>query len=104
LGFACARIGVLQATYVIAKMVMLKQYSPSMAWRPAAVVVTHLALAYTAFHAAALSAARQQEAVGLRFRHGVHLRRDPWAAIPLFEALGWSIGNASTRITRGSTR
>lgn len=90
-GFGMALgIGVLQATYVIAKMVMLKQYTPALAWRPGAVVVTHLALSYTAFQAgSAYPPLDSKKPWVFGFATAFIFMAIPWVAVPLAEAFGW---------------
>src|SRR3954463_3711671 len=51
-GFGMALgIGVLQATYALVLMFTAHQFAPALIWKPAIVVVSHVWLSYTAFHA-----------------------------------------------------
>src|SRR5258708_25286639 len=51
-GFGMALgIGVLQATYATVLVFTSHQFAPALLWKPAVVVITHLALAFTAFRA-----------------------------------------------------
>ena len=93
-GFGMALgIGVLQATYVIAKIVMLHLYAPALVWRPAVVVITHVAVAYTAFNAgSAYPPLDSKKPWILGFATAFIFVAIPWVAVPLAQALGYQLG------------
>ena len=97
-GFGMALgIGVLQATYALVPIVLMiveKRFSPALAWKPAAVVVTHVALAYTAFHAgsAAYPPLDSKKPWIFGFATAFIFVAIPWVAVPLAQALGYQLG------------
>lgn len=92
-GFGMALgIGVLQATYVVVMMVLLKQFAPATAWRPAVVALTHIALAIAALRAStAYPALDSKKPWVFGFLTGFIFVVIPWVAQPFAEAMGWSL-------------
>ena len=93
-GFGMALgIGVLQATYAVVLMVAAKQFAPGLIWKPLAVVITHLALSYTAFHAgSAYPPLDSKKPWIFGFATAFIFVAVPWVAVPLAEAFGWQLG------------
>jgi hypothetical protein len=94
-GFGMALgIGVLQATYVIVLMVMQKSWlTPMLAWKPAVVAITHLALAFTAFRAGgSYPALDSKKPWVFGFLTAFIFVVLPWVAVPLADALGLQLG------------
>jgi hypothetical protein len=93
-GFGMALgIGVLQATYMIVLIVIGKQWQePMVVWRPAVQVLTHLALAFTAFRAgSSYPPLDSKKPWVFGFLTAFIFVVLPWVADPLSEALGWQL-------------
>ena len=92
-GFGMALgIGVLQATYAIVLAITSHQFALGLVWKPVIVVLSHSALAYTAFHAGmAYPPLDSKKPWILGFATAFIFVVLPWVAVPLAEALGWSI-------------
>jgi hypothetical protein len=96
-GFGMALgIGVLQATHALVQVVALvmdKQFAMPLLWKPVAVVITHVALAYTAFHAgSAYPPLDSKKPWVFGFMTAFIFVAIPWVAVPLAEVLGYHIG------------
>ena len=93
-GFGMALgIGVLQATYALVLVFTGHQFAPGLLWKPAIVVITHLALAFTAFRAGgAYPPLDSKKPWIFGFATAFIFVAIPWAALPLAESMGWSIG------------
>ena len=93
-GFGMALgIGVLQATYAVVLVFSIRPFGPALLWKPALVVVTHLALAYTAFRAGgAYPPLDSKKPWIFGFATAFIFVVLPWVAVPLAESMGFSIG------------
>src|SRR3954463_2598692 len=93
-GFGMALgIAVLQGTYAIGKMVSLGQYAPGLVWKPVVVVLSHIALGYTAFHAGSADPPLDSKKPWiLGFAQAFIFVALPWVAQPIMDALGWQLG------------
>src|SRR3954469_8945575 len=94
-GFGMALgIGVLQATYVLVLFVLDKGWQlPKDAWQPAIQVISHLALAYTAFRAGSSYPPLDSKKPWIfGFATAFIFVAIPWVSIPLAEAFGLQIG------------
>jgi hypothetical protein len=96
-GFGMALgIGVLQATHAAVQVVALlmdKQFAIALLWKPVAVVVTHVALSYTSFHAgSAYPPLDSKKPWIFGFLTAFIFVAIPWVAVPLAAALGYQIG------------
>ena len=86
-------IGVLQATYAIVLVFSIRPFAPALLWKPAVVVITHLALAYTAFRAGgAYPPLDSKRPWILGFATAFIFVVLPWVAVPLAESMGFTIG------------
>jgi hypothetical protein len=92
-GFGMALgIGVLQATYAIVLVISARQFAPMLLWKPAVVVITHAALAYTAFRAGgAYPPLDSKKPWIFGFATAFIFVVIPWVALPLAESMGWSL-------------
>src|SRR3954468_6844266 len=93
-GFGMALgIAVLQGTYAIGKMVSLGQYAPGLVWKPVVVVLSHIALGYTAFRAgSAYPPLDSKKPWIFGFGTAFIFVALPWVAQPIMDALGWQLG------------
>ncbi len=92
-GFGMALgIGVLQATYATVLVFTSHQFAPALLWKPAVVVITHLALAFTAFRAGgAYPPLDSKKPWIFGFATAFIFVVLPWVALPLAESLGYSL-------------
>jgi hypothetical protein len=93
-GFGMALgIGVLQAVYMIVLIVVGQLWkTPALAWKPAVVAATHLALAFAAFRAGgAYPALDSKKPWVFGFLTAFIFVVIPWVAVPLSEAMGWQL-------------
>jgi hypothetical protein len=92
-GFGMALgIGVLQATYALVLMIAAKQFAPAFIWKPMVVVLTHVALSYTAFHAgSAYPPVDSKKPWIFGFATAFIFVVLPWVAQPIMDAFGWSL-------------
>lgn len=91
-GFGMALgIGVLESVYMIVTIVVGGLWSSlALAGKPAAVAITHLALAFTAFRASSAYPPHDSKKPWVfGFLTAFIFVAIPWVAVPLVEALGW---------------
>lgn len=93
-GFGMALgIGVLQATYAVVLMIAARQFAPAIIWKPAIVVISHIALSYTAFNAgSAYPPLDSKKPWIFGFATAFIFVALPWVAQPIMDALGWQLG------------
>jgi hypothetical protein len=93
-GFGMALgIGVLQATYALFLMINARQFAPAIVWKPAIVILSHIALSYTSFRAgSAYPPLDSKKPWVFGFATAFIFVALPWVAQPIMDALGWQLG------------